>query len=146
MRTVEDDAGRRYLLLTRSSDSSLVRDIETGERRHVPNARLSEPAGVDPLVAAAETVPAAGRGALRGLHDDRAIGLLVLLAHAPRSVRALLSATDLCESDLLGVASELRAAGLVEAAVVDGERGYAATDPAREALQSARAETSTSPD
>jgi hypothetical protein len=49
-------------------------------------------------------------------------------------VRTLLGATDLCESDLVGLITELRAAGLVEEATVGGERGYAATGEAREAV------------
>lgn len=134
MRTVEDDSGRRYLLLKRSAESSLVRDAATGEERYVPNDELSVRDGVDPLETAAAAVPAEVRRLVAAVHDDRGLGLLVLLAREPRSVRALLGATDLCESDLLGLATELRAAGLLEETTVDGERGYAATDEAVAAL------------
>jgi len=135
MRTVEDASGRRYLLLKRSGESSLVRDVESGEERYLPNEELSARHGVDPLSAVAEAVPAPVRRLLGAVHDDRGLGLVVTLAREPRPARALLEATDLCESDLLGLLSELRAAGLVEEATVDGERGYAATDAAREAVE-----------
>lgn len=141
MRTVEDAAGRRYLLEKRSAGSSRVRDLETGETRYVPDDELTPVEGADPLVAAARAIPDA-RGRLpQGVHDERALGLLVLLRQGPRSVRALLDGTALCESDLLGTVSELRAAGLVAEATVDGERGYGLTDEAREALASGQSET-----
>ena len=135
MRTVEDEAGRRYLLLKRSGESSLVRDAATGEARFLPNDDLVTLDGVDPLTAAAEAVSPHLRRLLRTVHDDRGLGLLVLLAHEPRSARALLGATDLCESDLLGMATELRAAGLIAETTVDGERGYAVTEDGREAIE-----------
>ena len=135
MRTVEDESGRRYLLLKRSGESSLVRDAETGEERYVPNGELRARDGVDPLATAAAAVPAPVRRLLSAVHDDRGVGLVVELAREPRSARALLEATDLCESDLVGLLSELRAAGLVEEATVEGERGYAATEEAREAVE-----------
>lgn len=138
MRTVEDESGRRYLLLKRSAESSLVRDVATGEERYVQNDELTELAGVDPLETAAAAVPDEVRRLVTSVHDDRGLGLLVLLAREPRPVRALLGATDLCESDLLGIATELRAAGLLEETTVDGERGYAATDDAVSALEAVR--------
>ena len=134
MRVVEDSTGRRLLLLKRSSASSLVRDPETGEVRYVPTDELTVRDGVDPLLAAADAVdPLEGAGLEAGV-TERSLGLLVTLAHEPRSARALLEATDLCESDLLGLASELRAAGLVVETTVDGHRGYEVTDAARRAL------------
>lgn len=134
MRTVEDASGRRYLLVKRSGDASLVWDAETGEERYVPNGELVDRDGVDPLEAAAAAVPEPVRRLVSTVHDDRGVGLVVALAREPRSARALLSATDLCESDLVGLLSELRAAGLVEERTVDGQRGYAATRAAREAV------------
>ena len=134
MRTVEDEAGRRYLLLKRSGESSLVRDVETGEERYVPNDELAALDGVDPLEAAAAAVPLPLRRLITAVHDDRGLGLVVALSREPRSARALLDATDLCESDLVGLLAELRAAGLLEEATVGGERGYAATDEALEAI------------
>lgn len=134
MRTVEDDAGRRYLLLKRSGESSLVRDLRTGVERYVPNRRLADPDGVDPLVAAAAAVSTATRRGLPAGLDEHALGLLVLLARGPRSARTVLDATTLCESDLLGLATELRSAGLIEETAVDGERGYAATEAASDVL------------
>lgn len=135
MRTVEDASGRRYLLVKRSGDASLVRDAETGEEQYVPNEELTERDGVDSLEGAAVAVPAPVRRLLSSVHDDRGLGLVVALAREPRSARTLLSATDLCESDLVGLLSELRAAGLVEETTVEGERGYDVTEDARRAVE-----------
>lgn len=146
MRTVEDNAGRRYLLVKRSGDSSLVRDVESGAERYVPNEELTDCDGVDPLAAAAEAVPATVRRLLATIHDDRELGFVVALSREPRSARTLLEATELCESDLLGLLSELRAAGLVEEATVEGERGYAATAEARRAVSILQSEEGTSVD
>jgi len=139
MRIVEDEYGRRYLLRKRSAESSLVRDLVTGESRFLPNEQLSERAGIDPLEAAGAALSGAARDRFSGVHDERTLGLLVLLARDPRPVRTLLESTDLCESDLLGIATELRAAGLVEEATVGGERGYAATEAGREAVAATEA-------
>ena len=135
MRTVEDETGRRYLLVKRSGDSSLVRDVESGEERYLPNDELTKRDGIDPLEAAAGAVPGSVRRLLTTVHDDRGLGLVITLARQPRPARALLEATDLCESDLLGLLSELRAAGMVVEETVDGERGYAATEEARRAVE-----------
>lgn len=134
MRTVRGVEGERYRLLKRSAESTLVRDLETGERRHVPNDRLTEPTGLDSLRAAAAWAPEALREQLPDPPDDRALGLLVALETGPLRVRTVLDATELCESDLLGLAGELRSAGLVAATTVDGEPGYELTPAARDVL------------
>ena len=135
MRTVSDDDGDRYVLLKESEDSSLVRDPETGERRHLDTDTLSTVDGESPLATTARAVPEAVRTLLTAVHDDRALGLLVHLdADGPISVRALLSSTDLCESDLHGLLVEFRAAGLIKETTVAGERGYAPTEKTAEAL------------
>ena len=143
MRTVEDGAGRRFLLLKRSSSSSLVRDADTGEVLHRPTGELTVVEGTSPLETAAGGVPPAARKLLTAVHDDRTLGLLVALESADGlPARALLAAEDYCESDLHGLLGELRAAGLVQAATVDGEEGYRLTDGAAavvRALQSASA-------
>src|SRR6056297_3541888 len=124
MRTVRDNDGTRYLLLKESTESSLVRNPETGEQRHVPNADLEPIEGESPLATAAEAVPSAARRVLTAAHNDRALGLLVELdERGPLSVRELLSAYDLCESDLHGLLGEFRAAGLLTEATVHGQRG-----------------------
>lgn len=51
----------------------------------------------------------------------------------------LLGAYDLCESDLHGLLTEFRAAGLVVETTVYGERGYEATDAAKEGVELLRA-------
>jgi len=137
MKTAEHD-GDRYLLVKSSSDSSLVRDPETGTERYVPNEELTL-TGESPLVVAADAVPEAQRRLLTAVHSESVLGLLVELDdHGPLSVRDILDRYDLCESDLHGRITELRAAGLVEAADVGGERGYAATDVATTALEALR--------
>ena len=140
MRTVRDDEGRRYLLVKRSSESSLVRDPDTGEERYVPNADLTADAEVSALSTAAEAVPDPVRRVLTATPNDRALGLLVeLVDRGPTGVRTLLDAYDLCESDLHGLLAEFRAAGLIDEARVAGERGYEATETTRDAVARLRA-------
>jgi hypothetical protein len=138
MPTVEDDDGRRYVLERRGSDSCRVRDPATGERRQVSPEEL---AVVDEgaLSTAATAVPGAVRRLLTATPDERALGLLVELCdRGPLSAVRLLDAYDLCESDLHGLLGEFRAAGLVEPTRVAGERGYDATDLARDGVAALR--------
>ena len=129
MRTVRDEDGTRYLLLSESSESSRVRDTTTGEERYLDNERLTVVDGESPLVTAARTVPDSVRRLLLAVRDDRALGLLVVLAdEGPIPVRQLLSETDLCESDLHGLLGEFRAAGAITETDVRGERAYMLTD------------------
>lgn len=137
MRAVEhgDD---RYLLVKQSGESSLVYDPETGEERYLPNEELTV-TGDSPLKLAAEAVPEASRRILTAVHSEQALGLLVELdERGPMSVREVLGAYDLCESDLHGLFGELQAAGLVVEADVAGERGYRLTDLARDGLAELR--------
>ena len=137
MRTVDHD-GDRYLLVKQSGESSLVRDPETGEERYLPNDELVA-TGDSPLAVAARAVPEAARTVLTAVHSERALGaLLELDERGPLSVREILGSYDLCESDVHGTFAELRAAGLVEEVDVAGERGYAATELAREGLEALR--------
>ncbi|NIB99041.1 hypothetical protein [Halobacterium sp. R2-5] len=139
MRTVRDGDGRRYLLLKQSSDSSLVRDPETGDERHVPNDDLEPADGEGPLDALASAVPEPARRVVTACHDDWHLGLLVHLADGgPLAARELLGASDACESDLVGAVTELRAAGLVEEATVNGERGYRLTELGSEGIEDLR--------
>lgn len=139
MRTVHDADGRRYLLLKRSSESSLVRHPATGEERYLPNEDLTvDDEGTDALALAARSVPDAVRRVLSACRDDRSLGLLLELdRRGPVPARALLE-YDLCESDVLGLVGEFRAAGLVVEADAGGERGYDLTDDARDALGALR--------
>ncbi|WP_096390826.1 DUF7346 family protein [Halopenitus persicus] len=140
MKPVRDASGNRYLLVKRSADSSRVRDPETGEERYVPTADLepiSDESGLE--TAAAAVAPASVRRVLTAVHDDRSLGLLVALVdRGPLSVRELLDGTEYCESDLHGLLSELRAAGLIVEADAAGGRGYAATSVAEEAVDGLR--------
>lgn len=141
MRTVRDDTGRRYLLVKQSGDSSLVRDPETGDEAYVANDRLSAVEGASPLATAATAVPESVRRLLTAVPNDRALGLVVELTDGgPTPVVDLLATYDLCESDLHGLLSEFRAAGLVREAEVHGARGYDATDVARDAVERLRAD------
>lgn len=127
MRAVTYD-GEPYLLVKESTDSSLVRDPETGAEEYVPNDAL-EPADDPPLTALAAAVPGDVRTVLRVAHDDRALGLLVdLQERGPLPVERMLAAYDLCESDLLGLLTECRAAGVVAETTVAGEHAYDLTD------------------
>ena len=140
MRTVRDDEGRRYLLVKRSTESSLVRDPDTGEERYVPNDDLTADNEASALSTAAEAVPDSVRRVLTATPNDRALGLLVeLVDRGPTGVRTLLDAYDLCESDLHGLLAEFRAAGLIDEARVAGERGYEATETTRDAVAKLRA-------
>jgi len=126
MRTVRHD-GETYVLLKQSSDSSLVRDPETGHETYLPTDEL-EAVDEPPLDTLATAVPADVRAVLRVTHNDRALGLLLDLHENPRAVRDMLSRYELCESDLLGLLTECRAAGVVEETTVAGEPGYELTD------------------
>jgi hypothetical protein len=135
--TVEHD-GDRYVLVKRSSDSSLVRDPETGAERYLPNDELTT-TDESPLVVAAGSIPEPRRRLLTAVHDEQVLGLLVELDdRGPLSVRELLGRYDLCESDLHGRVGELRAAGLVREADVGGERGYETTEIASDGLAALR--------
>jgi hypothetical protein len=139
VRTVRDDDGRRYVLLKRSGESSLVRDPESGDRRHLPNTDLEPVDGESPLATTARAVPEPVRTVLGAVRDDRALGLLLELdARGPVAVRTLLDGTDLCESDLHGLLAEFRAAGLVTEADASGRRGYDTTERAGAALSRLR--------
>jgi len=139
MRTVRGTDGTAYLLLKRSSESSRVRDPETGEERYVPNADLEVIDEASPLSTAAGAIDEPVRQLIRAVHDDETLGLLVeLVDRGPLAAITVLDAYDLCESDLHGRLTELQVAGLVETTEVDGRRGYAATDLARVAIAALR--------
>jgi hypothetical protein len=134
-RPVEDDEGTRYLLLKRSGESSLVRNVDTGERTHLPNDQL-EPAGESTVDTLVSVVPDEVRRLVTAVHEDRSLALLLELdAEGPMAVRDMLDAYDFCESDLHGLLGELRAAGLVIETTVAGERGYDTTEMAATALE-----------
>jgi hypothetical protein len=144
MQTVRDADGKTYLLVKRSAESSRVRDPATGTELYVDNGDISVVDGESPLATAAGGIPASLRRIVRAVHDERSLGLLVVVAdEGPLSVLELLDATDLCESDLHGTVTDLRAGGLIDEVDVDGRRGYAATDAASEALELLRRDPST---
>jgi transcriptional regulator of met regulon len=146
MRTVEDESGRRYVILKKAEEASLVRDIERGTERYLQNEQLSVAEDVSPLEHIATAVPAHTRKVLTAVPNTRALGLLLDLANrGPLSVRTMLNSYEYCESDLHGLLAEFTAAGLVEKVDVRGERGYAITEEVRpvvESLQSVQAEES----
>jgi hypothetical protein len=139
MRTVRDTDGTRYLLVKRSSESTLVRDPETGVERYLPNDELTEAEGLSALTVAASGVSEPVRRVVTAAHTEDGLGLLVELTdRGPVPIRDLLSAYDLCESDLHGTLAEFRAAGLVRECEVAGERGYDATETTHEAVAALR--------
>ncbi|MDQ2049138.1 hypothetical protein RBH26_01440 [Natronolimnohabitans sp. A-GB9] len=138
MKTVQDDTGRRYLLLKRSEHASLVRDPQSGNECYVQNDRL-EDVDESALELAAQTVDDPVRALLTNVHDETTLGLLIELAdRGPLGVRTLLDSYDICESDLHGRLTVLSAAGLLEEPDVAGERGYRTTADCDRALEVVR--------
>ncbi|SEQ52964.1 DUF7346 family protein [Natrinema salaciae] len=139
MKTVEDDTGRRYLLLKRSDSASLVRDPENGNECYIQNDRLESVGEESALETAARRVSDPVLTLLTNVHDEETLGLLVELSErGPLGVRTLLDASDFCESDLHGRLTILSAAGLLEEADVAGERGYRVTETCETALEAIR--------
>ena len=139
MRTVRDAAGTRYLLVKQSSDSTLVRDPETGDERYLSNDELTEIEGLSALGVAAGGIPEPVRRVVTAAHTEDALGLLVeLVDRGPLAVRDLMGAYDLCESDLHGLLGEFRAAGLIDECRVAGDRGYEATETTHAAVETLR--------
>jgi hypothetical protein len=150
--------GERYVLLKASGAAWLVRDPTTGERRYLPADRL-ERVDEPPLAAAADGVAPSLRRLLTAVRDERTLGLLVTVvdrwrtaADSPEdadadagrsatSVRWLLDATSLCESDLHGALAELEAADLLARTATDapgGGRAYRPTERALDAVERLR--------
>lgn len=128
---VADGTGQRYLLLKRSGESSLVRNVDTGERTHLPNDSLTPVEDVSTVETILADVPEELQTVITAVHSDRSLALLVELdTEGPMGVRELLSAYDFCESDLHGLLAELQAAGLIAETTVTGERGYETTEKA----------------
>ena len=139
MKSVQDDTGKRYLLLKRSEQASLVRDPQTGNECYVQNDRLEDTTDKSALETAARSVSEPLRTLLTNVHDEETLGLLIELAdRGPLGVRTLLDGYDFCESDLHGRLTVLTAAGLLEETEVVGERGYRVTDACRTALETLR--------
>lgn len=138
-RIVRDGDGKRYVLEKRSAESSRVRDPETGERRHLPNADLDPVEGGSSLGLAVDGLPPEVVALLTGVPDRRALGLVIELdQRGPTPVRGLLDVGELCESDLHGLLAVLEAGDLVTEVTVAGERGYETTDTASVALDRVR--------
>lgn len=139
MDTVEDETGRRFVLQKRSSDAWLVRDPDTGETEYRDPADLMIVDDADSLSTAAGGISPAVRTLLTAVPNDRILGLVVTVVDREAvGVRTLLDETTLCESDLHGALAELVAAGLLEETTVAGERGYAATQLAVDAVEQLR--------
>lgn len=135
MRIVRDQTGTHYVVLSATESVCRLREIRSGAEvtRQCESLQPADPAaalaatGVD--ADGVDTVTSAAR-------TSRAIGLLVELdAAGPLAVRTILDRFDVCESDLHGMVTELRAAGLLEPTTVYGERGYRVTDAARDVLE-----------
>ncbi|MXV62414.1 hypothetical protein GS429_10125 [Natronorubrum sp. JWXQ-INN-674] len=146
MKTVQDDTGKRYLLLKRSEHASLVRDPQNGNECYVQNDRLEDIDEQSALETAARTVSTPVRTLLTNVHDEATLGLLLELENrGPIDIRTLLDAYDFCETDLHGRLTVLSAADLLEEVDVAGERGYRLTDECTTALRTIRPETDTEP-
>lgn len=134
-RPVRDGDGNRYLLLKQSNESSLVRDAETGERKHLPTDDLEPVEDGSTVATVLESIPDEVVTLITAAHEERALALLVELdAEGPMAVRTLMAEYDFCESDLHGLLGELQAAELIAEVTVVGERGYETTSTATQAL------------
>jgi len=134
MRTVKTPDGERHLLLSTTDGTARLRNPATGEEWTVDEDAV-EPVVEGALSVAAQGIPEPVRQLVTAAHDERTLGVLVTLVDdGPTAVVDLLSAAGLCESDFNGLFAELRAAGLVTECRVAGERGYAATETAEEAV------------
>ncbi|WP_254523453.1 DUF7346 family protein [Natrinema caseinilyticum] len=139
MKSVQDNTGKRYLLLKHSTDASLVRDPATGNECYIQNDRLEAVDEESPLETAARSVDEPVVTLLTNVHDTQTLGLLIELAErGPLDVRTLLDAYDLCESDLHGRLTVLTAAGLLEETQVASGRGYRITEECATALEAIR--------
>lgn len=139
MRTVRDADGKTYLLRKESSESALLYDPESGTELYRPRSELEPVSDESALATAASAIPASVRRILSATHNDRSIGLLVTVVdRGPIAAVDLVAVSDLCESDLLGLLSEFRAAGLIEETDVAGTRGYKATPLAAEGIEALR--------
>lgn len=128
MRAVRDEEGRLVVHLDRT-DGSVVVDPATGDERPATTASL------DPAIGSLDDdIPAATRDLLAAV-AARGLGLLLVLARGPQPIRTLLDRVDLCESDLHGLAADLRTAGLVESARINGSPGYGITEQASAGLE-----------
>ncbi|WP_121742685.1 DUF7346 family protein [Natronorubrum halophilum] len=146
MKTVQDDTGKRYLLLKRSEHASLVRDPHNGNECYVQNDRLEDLDDESPLETAARSVSGPVRTLVTTVHDEATLGLLIELeSRGPLAVRTVLNAYDFCESDLHGRFTVLSTADLIEETEVAGERGYRITETCKQALESIRTDE-TNPD
>lgn len=142
MKTVEDDTGKRYLLLKRSDGASLVRDPDNGNECYIQNDRIEAVDEESPLETAARSIDEPVLTLLTNVHDEETLGLLVELSErGPLGVRTLLDAYDFCESDLHGRLTVLTAAGLLEETDVVGERGYRLTEDCEAALEAIRSQS-----
>ncbi|WP_226481667.1 DUF7346 family protein [Natrinema amylolyticum] len=139
MKTVEDDTGKRYLLLKQSDSASLVRDPKNGNECYIQNDRLEAVGEESALETAARSVSDPVLTLLTNVHDEETLGLLVELSErGALGVRTLLDGYDFCESDLHGRLTVLSAAGLLEETEVTGERGYRLTEDCETALETIR--------
>jgi hypothetical protein len=132
------DGERRYVVLKRSAESSLVRPLDTDEAEYVPNESLSTVEGEPPLSAAAAAVPAAVRALLTATHTEEGLGLLIELDDRGKVPVRQLMGYGLCESALHGLLAEFTMAGLIQETDVLGERGYELTGVGRDGLDRLR--------
>lgn len=131
MRAVQGPDGGPVLIVEHAPDGSRIVDPREGACRTVATGAL-DPVEGDPLGAVGRAVrETAGPLPVAG---DAAAGVLADLERGPRSVRGMVDAYGLCESDLHGLLAELTAAGLLAETTVGGRRGYELTEEARLAL------------
>lgn len=139
MRLVRDASGRVNVVRSRGTEELTIVDPVTGAERTVSATTVAPVADESELHLVADAIPTPIEPPLATVGDPRALGILgVLEAAGPLPATTMLAFESLCESDLHGIVGELRAAGLVEEAIVDGRRGYRTTQAAEDALAHTR--------
>ena len=126
---IEDRAGTSYVLLKRSTEASLVRNLETGSIQYLPTSAFARVTTDDRT---ADSKVALATNFQHRIPNAAAHELITMLYDTgPSSVRVLLNETTLCERDFFAVTRELVLGDVLEPTDIAGEQGYALTDEAR---------------
>lgn len=135
MTIVEDDGGRRYLLIKRSSSASLLQSLDTGDQAYHPNKTfrvITDGHSGEPIPE--EVLTLIGDTDIEST-DDRFLEVLTVLARGePVPIRSLLDLTTLCESDLFAILRELEVRDIVETTTIGAEPARQLTADAEETI------------
>lgn len=124
MRLATGSDGQWVVVLRAERDHYRIREVISGEVRKVSPSTL-DAVNEATLHDIGQAAPDPAQSIASTIQTARGWGLILVVgAASPVSVRALLDATDECESDINGLLAELEAGGLLERTEVAGERGY----------------------